>query len=138
MNAAIEQQPLVKAAEATKLARGGAGFDGVGAKVFEESGDILLSSGEQGAVTFLEEFGEGVQVARIGFAGERTQAFFYAKVSLITLKQRGIGLGPHSFDYLLRRFGLWFRETVTVPRSSRNQEQQHDSWCALTRNDGCC
>ena len=127
MDAAVEQEPVVKAAQAAELARGGAGIDGVGAKVFEKGGDILLRGGEQRAVALLKKLGEGLQVAVVGFAGERTQAFFYAKVDLIALKQLEIVVDPHRSDYLWGGIGLWFRESVTVPRSSRNQEQQHDS-----------
>ena len=47
----------------------------------------------------LKKLGECFQIAVVGFTRERSQAFFHAKVRLVILEQREIGLGPHSIDY---------------------------------------
>ncbi len=86
MDAAVEEEPLVEAAQAAELARGGAGVDAVGAEVLEETGDVLLDGGEQGCVAAFKKLGEGVEVAGVGFAGERPQAFLDAHVVPIVLE----------------------------------------------------
>jgi len=103
MDAAIEEEPLVEAADATELAGGGTGIDAVDAEVLEERGNVLLRTGEQDAVAGFEVLGEGVEVAQIGFAGERAQAFFDAQVGHVLANQPEIAGGFHArFDYGLR------------------------------------
>ena len=46
MDAPVQQQPLVKAAQAAQLARRGTRIDGMVAQVFEERGHILLRRGQ--------------------------------------------------------------------------------------------
>ena len=90
MDAAIEEEPLVKAAEATELSRAGACVDVVRTEMIEECGNILLGGIDEHAVARLEEFGEGLEVAVVSLTGERAQALFYAEINLIVVKQREI------------------------------------------------
>ena len=99
MDAAVEQQPLVKAAQATELARRRARLDAVLAQMFEERRHVLLRRRQQHAVPALDELGEGVQVAEIGLAGEWSQSFLHAQIGLVVLQKREIVLGLHTFDY---------------------------------------
>src|ERR1700739_4188204 len=70
------------------------------AEMLEELSDVLLSRVEERTVPLLKKLGKCFQVAVVGFARERTQAFLHAKVSLVILQQRKIGRSPHIFDYL--------------------------------------
>jgi hypothetical protein len=96
MDAAVEEEPLVEAADATELSGGGTGVDAVGAEVFEEGGDVLLDGGEEDSLAGFEELGEGFQVAIVGFAGEGAQAFFDAQVSPVFAEQGEIARGFHA------------------------------------------
>ncbi len=69
------------------------------AKVFEEGGDVRLGGGEKDAVAAFKEFGEGFEVAGVGFAGEWAEAFFYAQVNAVLGQQSEIADGIHSPDY---------------------------------------
>jgi len=81
MDAAIEKEPFVEAAETTELARGGTRIDGVGAEVIEEGGDVGLDGGDEDGVAVFKELGEDAQIAEVGLAGERAKSFFYAKIA---------------------------------------------------------
>ena len=83
MDAAIEEKPFVKAAQAAQLARGGAGIDVVGAEVIEKCGDVGLDGGEQDGVAVFKELGKDVQIAEIGLAGERAKSFFHTKIGSV-------------------------------------------------------
>jgi hypothetical protein len=121
VDAAVEHEPLVETAEATELAGDGAGVDGVDAEVLHECGDVLLGGGEEDAVAGLEELGEGVEVAGVGFAGEGTKAFFYAEVDLIVHEKRQVAGGVHSPDYRRVGGGSAGVGGAAEPDSSRNQ-----------------
>ena len=88
MDAPVEQEPLVKAAQAAQLARRRALIDAVGAQMLEKGRHILLHRGQQYAAAPLDELGKGLQVAVVGLAGERTQAFFHAQIGLVILQKR--------------------------------------------------
>ena len=60
VDAAVEEEPLVEAADAAELAGGGARIDAVGAEMLQERGYVLLRTGEQDAVAGFEELGEGL------------------------------------------------------------------------------
>ena len=95
MNAAVQQQPLVKAAQAAQLARRGTRIDAVGAQVFEEARHILLHGRQQHPVPGFQKLGKGPQVAQVGFAGERPQAFLHAQIRLVILQERQVGGRVH-------------------------------------------
>ena len=99
MDAAVEQQPLVKAAQATQLARRRAGVDAVIAQVFEEAGHIASARPSAAPVAALQELGKGPEVAQIGLAGERPQPFLHAQIGLVILQESQIVLAVHIFDY---------------------------------------
>ena len=80
MNAAIEKQPFIKAAQTAQLARGGAGIDAVGSKMIEKGGDIGLVRGEQDGVAAFEKLRKNAQITEVGFAGEWTKSFFNTKI----------------------------------------------------------
>jgi hypothetical protein len=88
MDAPVEQQPLVKAAQAAQLARRRALVDAVGAQMLEKGRHILLHRRQQHAAAPLDELGKGLQVAVVGLAGERAQPFFHAQIGLVVLQQR--------------------------------------------------
>ena len=98
----------------------------MGAQMLKEGGDILLGRGEQHAVPAFDELGKGLQVAVIGLAGERTQAFLHAKIGLVVLKKSEIARAVHSVDYPRARTLTGGRPHVTEPRSSRNQSHYPD------------
>lgn len=77
MDAIVEEEPPVKAAEATQLSRGGTRVNTVVAKMFEEPRDIGLGGSDQECVALFKKLGEDAQIAEISFAGERPQSFFY-------------------------------------------------------------
>ena len=85
MDAAVEQKPFVKAAQAAQLARSGAGIDAVGAEMLEKGGDIVLGGGEQNGVALLKKLGKDAQIAEIGLASKRTKSFFHAKIGGIVV-----------------------------------------------------
>jgi hypothetical protein len=80
MNAAIEKQPFIKAAQTAQLARRGAGIDVVGAEVVEKGGDVGLGCGEEDGVAVFKKLGKDAQIAEVGFASERAKSFFHAKI----------------------------------------------------------
>ena len=88
MDAPVEQQPLVKAAQATQLARRRTLVDAVAAQMLQKCRHILLRRRQQHAVTPLDELGKGLQVAVVGLAGQRTKPFFHAQIGLVVLQQR--------------------------------------------------
>ena len=83
MNAAVEQQPFVKAAQTAQLARSGAGVDVVAAQMIEQRGDVGLDRCKQHGVAALEELGKDAQIAEIGLAGERAKSFFHTEIGCI-------------------------------------------------------
>ncbi len=103
MDAPVEQQPLVKAAQAAQLARRRTLIDAVVAQMLEEGRDILLHRRQQHAVAALDELGKGLQVADVGLAGKRTKPFFHAQIGLVVLQQRQIARSSHNFDYPRRK-----------------------------------
>ena len=122
MDAAVEEEPLVKAADTAEFACGGAGVDAVGAEVLEERRYVLLRTGEQDAVAGFEELGEGFEVAIVSFAGERAQSFFDAQVGHVFAEQAEIARGFHArFDYGPRLCEMGRRRIGKEPHSTRNQ-----------------
>jgi len=99
VDALVEEEPFVESANAAEFAGGGAGINSVGAEVFEEGGYVLLEGVEEDAVAFFEEFGKGVEVAVVGFAGEGAEAFFYAQVDSVFTKEAEIARSIHNADY---------------------------------------
>jgi hypothetical protein len=63
MDAAVKQKPLVKAAQATQLARRRAPIDAVLPQVFKKPSHIALHGRQQDAVPAFDEFGKGSQIA---------------------------------------------------------------------------
>ena len=80
VDAAIEQKPLVKAAQAAELARRGTRIDAMVAQVLEEAGHILLHGRQQHAMPGLQKLGKRPEVAQVGFAGERPQPFLHPQI----------------------------------------------------------
>jgi hypothetical protein len=80
MNTAIEQQPLVKAAQATELARRRTGIDAVGAQMLEKCRHVGLESRNQDRVAPFKQFGEDAQIAEVGLARERAKSFFDTEI----------------------------------------------------------
>ena len=78
VDAFVEEEPAEEAAKAGKLAGGGTGFDAVSGEVLEEAGDVGLSG--LGQRRGLDALGELEQVALVGLAGERAEAFFDVEV----------------------------------------------------------
>jgi hypothetical protein len=111
MHALVEKKPFIETAQATELARCRTGIDTMRAKVLKKTADILFGSSQQGSIALFEEFGKGAQIALIGFAGERTKAFFYAQIYLIFLEKSEIVSGAH-----LSIIG----SEQDAPRSARN------------------
>jgi len=72
MDAPVKQQPLVKSAQAAQLARGRTLVDAVDAQVFQKSSHVLLRGGQKYAMSTFNKLREGLQVAVIRFASERT------------------------------------------------------------------
>ena len=95
------------------------------AEILKESCNVLLGGREQHAVTRLDELGKCSEVAQIRLAGKRTQPLFHAQVGLVIPEERQIALGFHTFDYPRGAGCAGGPGEVTVPRSSRNQMQQH-------------
>jgi len=83
MNAAVEKQPLVKAAQATQLTGYGTRVNAVVAQMLEQSSDVGLGGFEKHGIAALEKLREDVQVTEIGLASKRTKSFLYAKIGLI-------------------------------------------------------
>ena len=83
MDAAIEKEPFVKAAQTAQLARRGAGVDVVVAQVIEKRGDIGLGCFKEHGVALLEQLGKDAQVAEIGLASERAKSFFHTKIGCV-------------------------------------------------------
>ena len=88
MDAPVEQQPFVEAAQTAQLARRRTLVDAVGAQMLEKGRHILLHRRQQHAAAPLDELGKGLQVAVVGLTGERTQAFFHAQIGLVVLQKR--------------------------------------------------
>lgn len=99
MDAAVEKKPFIEAADAAEFAGSGARVDAVIAKVAKEVAYVLLAGGEQDAVTVLEEFGKGIEVARVGLASEWTEASFDPQVGAVFGEQGEIAGGVHKPDY---------------------------------------
>ena len=73
----------------------------------------------------LDEFGKGLQIAVVGFAGERTQPFFHAQIRLVVMQERKVTRTVHTSDYpRLERFSAAGR-TIAEPRSPLNQHHQY-------------
>ena len=108
MDAPVQQQPLVKAAQAAQFARRRTLIDAVAAQMLQKSRHILLRRRQQNAVASLDELGKGLQIAVIGLARQRPQPLFHAQIGLIVLQQREIARVFHTsiiraFDCLCRR-----------------------------------
>ena len=88
MDAPVEEQPFVKAAQAAQLARRRTLDDVVAAQVFKKGRHILLRCRQQYAMAALDELGKGLQVAVVGLAGQRAKPFFHAQIGLVVLQQR--------------------------------------------------
>ena len=99
MDAPVEQEPLVKAAQAAQLARRRTLVDAVAAQMLKKCRHILLRRRQQHAAAPLDELGKGLQVAVVGLAAQRPQPFFHAQIRLVVLQQREIARGFHTFDY---------------------------------------
>jgi hypothetical protein len=50
-------------------------------------------------MTALDEFGEDLQIAVIGLAGQWAKAFFHAQIGLVIFQKRRIARDLHTFDY---------------------------------------
>ena len=73
-------------------------------------------------MTAFEEFSEGFEVAGVGFAGERAEAFFDAQVGHVLAEQAEIVRGFHaSFDYGPGVGRIGRRRIGEEPHSTRNQ-----------------
>jgi hypothetical protein len=64
--------------------------------MFEKSGYVLLGCGQKNSMTALQELGEGLEVAVVGLAGKRAQAFFDAQIGHVLAKQAEIARRVHS------------------------------------------
>ena len=95
-DAAIEQQPLVKAAQAAQFPRRRTGIDIVIPQMLEKAGHVLLRGIEQHRVLDFKEFRERSQVAEVGFARERPQTFLHAQIGLVVLEQHQVGGRVHT------------------------------------------
>jgi hypothetical protein len=124
MNAPVEQQPLVKAAQAAELARSGARVNAMLTQVLEECGYIGFNGRKQNTVALLKEFCEGAQIAEIGLTGEWTQAFFHAQIRLVVLEKREIAGAVHTFNYPCLRGALARAQQFIEPLLSTNQHRQ--------------
>ena len=74
----VEQQPFIKSAQATQLARRRARFNAVIAQVLKESRHIVFRGFQEHTIPAFKELGKDPKVTEICFAGERSQALFYS------------------------------------------------------------
>jgi len=121
INATVEQEPLVKAAQAAQLARRGSRVNVMQAQMLKKGRHVLLNSLHKNRVAVLQKFGKGLQVAQICFAGERSQTFLHAQVSLMFLQQRERAIAVHTFDYERLQGPRGGARQLTEPPSTRNQ-----------------
>ncbi len=126
MNAPVEQQPLVKPAQAAQFARRRAPIDAVFAQVLEQSCHVGLARRQQQDVTAFEKLGKDAQIAQIGFAGEGAKSFLHAKIVAVILQKRKLVLAAHINDYPRAELARELVQPITVPRSLRHQHQQYD------------
>ena len=80
MNAAVEQQPFIKSAQAAQLSRGRARIDAMVAQMLKQRGHIALRGAEQHRVAAFEELRKDAQIAEVGFDCERAKSFFYKEI----------------------------------------------------------
>ena len=121
MNAAVEQQPLVKAAQAAQLARRGARVDAVVAQMLEKRSHIRPAAVSSTALRLSRNSAKVLRSLSIGLAGERAKPFFHAQIGLIVLQKREDCVRLSTLSIIGAPERRFRAVTVTVPGSLRNQ-----------------